>query len=225
MFFKQLFDTESSTYTYVLADEPSCEAIIIDAVREHLEDYLEIFKTQKLTLKYALETHVHADHITAAGSLRQRIGCKIAECHRSKALGVDLLLKESDTLAFGSHTIHVMETPGHTPCSICYLIENKLFTGDTLFINGCGRTDFQDGSAEKLWHSVTEKLFTLPPDTKVYPGHDYNQKTVSTIAEEIKNNPRFQGKSKEDFITLMNNLKLSPPQKIREAVPANLKLE
>ena len=224
MLLRQLFDTESSTYTYLLADENSREALFIDPVREHIEEYLTLLENSRLTLKYSLETHVHADHVTAAGLLREKTGCQVGLCDKAGILAADLLLKEGDAIILGSHKILVLETPGHTPCSACYLAGSNLFTGDTLLINGCGRTDFQGGSAEQLWHSITQKIFKLPPDTRVYPAHDYHQKEYSTIAQEKIHNPRFGSRSREEFITLMKDLKLEPPQKIKEAVPANKKL-
>lgn len=224
MIFRQLFDTDSSTYTYLLADDCSREAVLIDPVQEHAEVYLDLLKQLELSLKYSLETHVHADHITASGIIRKKTGCQIVEGHESKAKGVDILIKENDTLKFGSQVIHAIHTPGHTPCSMTYRIDNMIFTGDALLISGCGRTDFQGGSAKQLWHSITQKLFTLPPDTLVYPGHDYKKMRVSTIAQEMDLNPRFHGKTETDFVELMQNLKLDPPRRIQEAVPANIKL-
>lgn len=224
MIFRQLFDNESCTYTYLLADKVSLESILIDPVKEHALEYIKLLHTLGLTLKYCLETHVHADHVTGCGSLREKTGCRIAEGHRSKARGIDLLLKDGDTIAFGKHEIRVIATPGHTPCSVSYLVGDRIFTGDTLLINGCGRTDFQGGSAATLWDSMTQKLFALPPDTLVYPGHDYKKMRVSTIAQEMDLNPRFHGKTRLDFIELMNDLKLDPPKRIQEAVPANERL-
>lgn len=224
MIFRQLFDTDSSTYTYLLADDDSREAVLIDPVQEHAEVYLDLLNQLELTLKYSLETHVHADHITASGIIRKKTGCQIVEGAASKAHGVDILIKEGETLKFGSHVIQVIHTPGHTPCSVTYRVDNMIFTGDALLISGCGRTDFQGGSAKELWHSITQKLFTLPPDTLVYPAHDYKKLRVSTIAQEMDLNPRFYKKTEADFVELMQNLKLDPPRRIQEAVPANEKL-
>lgn len=221
MLFKQLFDNETCTYTYLIADEASKEAVIIDPVKEQVPVYLDLLKSLKLTLIYALDTHVHADHITGAGDLRIQTGCQSGLHETTKSQCVSLRLKDGDELPLGKFIIKVIHTPGHTPCHSSYLIADRIFTGDCLFINGCGRTDFQAGSVEDQWNSVTKKLFNLPDDTLVYPGHDYKNQHVSCIIQEKQNNPRFKDKTKEDFIHLMNNLNLPEPKKIHEAVPAN----
>lgn len=223
MLFHQLFDAESSTYTYLLADRVSKEAILIDPVLDQIERDLKLLADYGLTLKYIVDTHVHADHITAADALRSRLGAKTCVSHLAGLKCVDLPLKEGDRLGFGGFELKVLETPGHTPCSISLVTGDRVFTGDTLLIRGCGRTDFQSGSAEALYANVREKLFQLPIDTLVYPGHDYKGQTSSSIAMEKRLNPRLKdGISLSEFVDLMSNLGLAAPKKIHEALPANL---
>jgi glyoxylase-like metal-dependent hydrolase (beta-lactamase superfamily II) len=221
MLFHQFFDAETSTYTYVLGDEASLEAILIDPVKEGLDEYLSYLKNNNLKLKLSLDTHVHADHITASGFLREKTGCETGLHESSKAACASLKLKDGQQLRFGQQTVKVLHTPGHTPCHASFLIGDRVFTGDALLINGCGRTDFQSGSATQLWDSVQNQLFTLPPDTLVYPGHDYKKMRVSCIQQEKDLNPRFLRQTKDSFSELMANLKLADPKKIHEAVPAN----
>ncbi len=221
MLFKQLFDAESSTYTYFLADEESREAIFIDPVATHVESYLALLQQHGCTLKYSLETHVHADHVTGSGLLRQRTGTRTGVNAQCGAVCADVQLKHGDTLAFGKYTIQVISTPGHTPGSTSFLVGDRLFTGDALLINGCGRTDFQGGDAGAQYDGITQRLFTLPDETLVYPGHDYNGRRVSNIGQERSINPRLAGKSREEFIDIMNNLNLPKPKLIDIAVPAN----
>ncbi|MCB1215041.1 MAG: MBL fold metallo-hydrolase [Deltaproteobacteria bacterium] len=221
MYFKQFQDPESFTYTYLLADLTSKEAVLIDPVKERVEDYLNELKSLGLHLKYTLDTHVHADHITGSGLLREKTGAESVLGEYTKATCVSKKAKDGEELSFGPYHIKVIYTPGHTPCHVAYLVEDRLFTGDALFINGCGRTDFQGGSAESLWESVVGKLFKLPPDTLVYPGHDYKKHRVSTIQQEKDLNPRFHQQTKASFVDLMKHLNLPDPKKIHEAVPAN----
>jgi hydroxyacylglutathione hydrolase len=221
MIFRQLFEKESSTYTYLLADEQTKEALLIDPVIETIDRDLKLLKELGLHLKYVLETHIHADHISSSFELRKRTKAKIAVSKHSGANAIDIYLKDGDTLSLGKLSIKVLETPGHTDGCLSYVLENKIFTGDALLIRGCGRTDFQNGSSEKLYNSI-QKLFSLPSETIVYPGHDYNGFLSSTIAEEKKYNPRIAEKSLKEFVEIMANLKLSLPKKINEAVPANL---
>jgi len=223
MKFHQFFDTESSTYTYLLASEKTKDAVIIDPVLSHVEDYLQFLKDNGLQLSAAIDTHVHADHITGNGTLAKLTGCKSMMGDKSKAEHVDVKFSDNDLLEFGDLQIKVLYTPGHTDDSYCFLVDNKLFTGDTLFIGGTGRTDFQHGSANQQYESLFNKILKLPEDTIVYPGHDYHDNTSSTIGEEIKSNPRLQVKSKEEYIELMDNLNLAKPKLMNIAVPANLK--
>jgi len=222
--FYQLFEHESSTYTYLIGDRQTREAILIDPVIETIERDLKLLEEEGLKLCYTLDTHIHADHVTAAASIRKRTGSKAAVSHHSKVLCADVLMKENDELKFGSLSIRAIETPGHTDSCMSYVFEDRVFTGDALLIRGCGRTDFQQGSSEKLYHSVTQKLFKLPPFTKVYPAHDYKGQTSSTIEMEMKWNPRLGGgKTLAEFSKIMSDLKLAPPQKIEKALPFNMR--
>lgn len=221
MLFKQLFDTDSSTYTYFIADIDAGEAVLIDPVDTHIDEYLHLLNTHKCSLKYSLETHVHADHITGGGKLRQKTDALTAVSAACGAQTADLQLKDGDVISFANETITVIATPGHTPGSISFLWRDRLFTGDALLINGCGRTDFQGGSAESQYNSIVNKLFTLPDETLVYPGHDYQGRRVSCIGQEKVINPRLAGKSLDEFVKIMNNLNLPKPRLIDIAVPAN----
>jgi len=222
MLFKQLFDPETWTYTYLLADPVSKEAAFIDPVNTHLDTYLALLDEHHLVLKYSFETHVHADHITASGLLRQRTGAQTCVSHLGGAQLADIQLKDGDVFKLGAHEqIKAIATPGHTPGCTSYLWRDRVFTGDSLFIGGCGRTDFQGGSAETLYDSITQRLFTLADETLVYPGHDYQQRWVSSIRQERTTNPRLAGKSREQFVEIMKNLNLPKPRLIDESVPAN----
>ena len=222
MFFKQLFDNESSTLTYVIADTQSSEALIIDPVKSEIETYKTLLAEYGLTLKFSLETHVHADHITASGLLRQSLRCQTAVSQACDAKLADIQIRECDSFQLGDNeTITAIATPGHTLGSMSFVWRDKVFTGDSLLINGCGRTDFQGGDAGQLYDSITKKLFKLPDETCVYPGHDYKGFRVSSISQEKLINPRLAGKTREEFITLMNNLDLPKPRLIDIAVPAN----
>jgi len=221
MIFRQLFDAETSTYSYLLADENTREAVLIDAVDTQVERDLKLIDELGLKLAYALETHVHADHITGAGQLRERTGCSIGVSAHGQVACADLQLREGDTVRFGSQALRVIETPGHTDSCLTYYGEGMLFTGDSLMIRLCGRTDFQQGDAGRLYDSVTGKLFTLPEETFVYPGHDYRGHTRSTIGEERRLNARLT-QQRDAFIKTMAELNLPMPKRINEAVPANL---
>ena len=223
MIFRQLFDPESSTYSYLLADARTRQAIITDPVREHARRDIGLLRELDLKLVYILETHVHADHVTGANALKQATGARTAVSQHCGADGFDLLLDHGDRMAFGAESLLVIATPGHTPGSSCFLWHDRLLTGDTLLIGGCGRTDFQQGDAGALYDSITRRLFTLPDDTLVYPGHDYRGRRVSTIAEEKSTNPRLAGKTRDQFIEIMNHLDLPMPPRINEAVSANLR--
>ncbi len=220
---RQLFDQDTWTYTYLLIDEATKEAAIIDSVKERFERDAKYIKELGLTLVYALETHVHADHVTASGQLRQEFGAKIGVHEDSGNECADLKLKDGDVLKIGEQEIKVLHTPGHTNGDVSYLIDGAVFTGDALLIRACGRTDFQQGDSETLYHSITQKLFTLPDETLVYPGHDYDGFTASTIGEEKALNPRLgNNKSKEEFMEIMDNMNLPRPKRMDVAVPGNL---
>lgn len=223
MRFEQFFDTESSTFTYLFADENTGEAALVDPVREHVESsYLPFLKEHSLRLVYVFDTHVHADHVTGAGALRDATDAQTALHELTRADCVDLRLKDRETLRVGELSVEVIHTPGHTPCHVSYRVERELvLTGDSLLIGGCGRTDFQGGDAGALYDSITERLFSLPEETWVYPGHDYRGHTKSTIGDEKRTNPRLAGKTRAEFVSLMANLGLEPPKRIMEAVPAN----
>ena len=224
LIFRQLFDRESCTYTYLLADDETRQAALIDPVIELVERDIKLISELDLKLKYTLETHVHADHITATTLIKKQFPEVLSVCGRpSQVECADILIDEFEKLNFGEFSIEALFTPGHTDGCTSYLCENMVFTGDTLFIRGCGRTDFQQGSSKTLFHSVRNKLFKLDPNTIVYPAHDYNGRDFSTIAEEKLHNPRLKIEHEEaDFLEIMNNLKLGLPDKIHEAVPANL---
>ncbi|MEH2373196.1 FAD/NAD(P)-binding protein [Nostoc sp.] len=222
MLFRQLFDKESSTYTYLIADPETKTAILVDPVLEQVERDLQILRQLGLTLRYCIETHIHADHITGTDKLRSLTGCLAILPENAAATCADHYIADGNMLELGNVQIRAIATPGHTDSHMAYLVnDTHLLTGDALFIRGCGRTDFQNGDAESLYDAVTKKLFTLPDDTLVYPSHDYQGQTVSTIGEEKCWNPRFAGHSRNQFIELMKNLNLPQPKKILEAVPAN----
>ncbi len=220
---RQLFDRDSCTYTYLLVDPESRRGVIIDPVREQVERDLALVKELGVELLYVLETHVHADHVTSAGMIRQTTGAQIVYSEAAEVKAIDVVTHDGENLAFGTYRIQTIATPGHTDGCVSYYVDGMVFTGDALLIHGCGRTDFQQGSSEVLYDSITKKLFTLPPETLLYPGHDYNGRTRSTIGEEVRWNPRVgQGRSKVEFIRIMNDLNLDLPKKIHEAVPANM---
>jgi sulfur dioxygenase len=226
LIFKQLFDQTSGTYSYLLADSQTREAVLIDAVYEQYERDLALIRELDLKLLACLETHCHADHVTGAWLLKYTLGCKIFASHRSGIEVLERNLKEGDRINFGAHVLIVIETPGHTEGCISFLLEDRsmIFTGDCLLIRGCGRTDFQQGSAHKLFHSIKGKLFTLPDTCIVYPAHDYSGRTASTIGEEKNLNPRIGGEADEnDFVGYMENMNLPHPKLLEIAVPANLK--
>ncbi|MCB9073174.1 MAG: MBL fold metallo-hydrolase [Bdellovibrionaceae bacterium] len=221
--FYQLFESETSTYTYLIADPVTKEAALIDTVAETMDRDLNLVKELGLKLKYVLDTHIHADHITAAGEIRKRTDAKTAVSEEAKVNCVDIPLKDGQELTLGDKKIIALATPGHTDSCMSFVFDGKVFTGDALLIRGTGRTDFQQGSSAKLYDSIQNKLYTLPETTEVYPGHDYRGQTKSTIGLEMHYNPRIEkGTSKEQFVKTMSELKLAHPKKIHEAVPANL---
>ena len=222
----QLFDPESSTFTYVVYDSRSLDAVIIDPVDTQLERDQKTIQTLGLKLRWALETHAHADHITSAGLLAEHLGAQTAApegCHIGTAA---VQLVDGQIIPFGAFALKALHTPGHTAGSMCFYVDADpgchVFSGDTLLIGGCGRTDFQSGSAKDMFHSLTEILFKLPAHTTVWPGHDYQGRTHSSIGHEIQHNARVAGKTQAEFEAIMDNLKLPKPRRIDEAVPANL---
>ncbi|MEH2114618.1 MBL fold metallo-hydrolase [Nostoc sp.] len=222
LLFRQFFDPESSTYTYLIADSQTKDAVLVDTVLEQVDRDLQVLDDLGLSLRYCLETHIHADHITGAGKLRQQTGCQVIVPQNATAKSADHSLSDRETLIVGAVRIEAIATPGHTDSHLAYLVNNThLLTGDTLLIRGCGRTDFQSGDAGTLYDTVTQQLFTLPGETQVYPAHDYKGRTVSTIGEEKRLNPRFANRTRDQFIAIMSHLGLSYPKKMNEAVPAN----
>jgi glyoxylase-like metal-dependent hydrolase (beta-lactamase superfamily II)/rhodanese-related sulfurtransferase len=224
MLFRQLFDLDSSTYTYILADDRTREAVIIDAVIEQLARDCTLIEELELNLRYVLDTHVHADHVTASSLLRDRFAAKAVVSERSGVVSADRLVKHGDAVEFGHHELRVRETPGHTNGCVTFVSEDsgRAFTGDALLIRGCGRTDFQGGDSATLYRSVHEQIFSLPPDTTLYPAHDYKGRTATSVREEQRWNPRLGGaRSLAEFQRVMDELKLPYPRKIDVAVPAN----
>jgi sulfur dioxygenase len=220
MVFRQLFDPDSATYTYLLADAKTREAVLIDPVRERIDRDLGLVRELDLRLVHVLDTHVHADHVTASGLIARRTGA-VSVAGKLGAPCADLRVGSGDQIAFGRHRLSVLETPGHTDDSVSHELSDRVFTGDALLIRGCGRTDFQNGDARALHRSITEVLFALPDDTQVFPGDDYRGMTVTTIGEEKRWNPRLAGKTALEFEAIMRSLKLGLPARIMEAVPAN----
>ena len=223
MIFEQLFDTKSSTYTYIISSGKGREALIIDPVIEHTDKYIEVLKNLELKLVKVIDTHIHADHVTGLNELNKRTNCTRIMGEKSKSEVIDLRIKDSEKINVENIELKAIYTPGHTDCSYSYLMNDRVFTGDTLLINGTGRTDFQNGSAEDAYESLFNKLLKLPKDTLVYPAHDYNGKKYSTIENEKNNNPRLQVSSKEQYAEIMNNLNLANPKMMVIAVPANVK--
>ena len=223
MIFEQLFDTKSSTYTYIISSGKGREALIIDPVIEHSDEYIKILENLELKLVKVIDTHIHADHISGLNELNKRTNCTRIMGEKSKSEIVDIKLKDNENLKIESIELKAIYTPGHTDCSYCYLMNDRVFTGDTLLINGTGRTDFQSGSPLDAYDSLFNKLLKLPEKTLVYPAHDYNGKKNSTIENEKNNNPRLQVNSREEYAEVMNNLNLSNPKMMDVAVPANLK--
>ena len=223
MIFEQLFDTKSSTYTYILSSGKGREALIIDPVLEHTDQYINLLNKLELKLVKVIDTHIHADHITGLNELSKRTSCTKIMGDNSKSEVVDLRVKEDENVKIDNIDLKVMYTPGHTDCSYSYLMNDRVFTGDTLLINGTGRTDFQNGNSRQQYDSIFNKLLKLPENTIVFPAHDYNGKKHSTIGSERKNNPRLQVNSVDQYVEIMNNLNLANPKMMDVAVPANLK--
>ena len=223
MIFEQLFDTKSSTYTYIISSGEGREALIIDPVIEHTNEYLKILEKLKLKLVKVIDTHIHADHITALNELNKRTSCTRIMGENSKSEVIDIKVKDNEKINIENIELKAMYTPGHTDCSYSYFMKDRVFTGDTLLINGTGRTDFQNGSSFDAYDSLFNKLLKLPEKTLVYPAHDYNGKKFSTIETERNNNPRLQVSSKEEYAEIMQKLKLANPKMMDVAVPANVK--
>jgi glyoxylase-like metal-dependent hydrolase (beta-lactamase superfamily II)/rhodanese-related sulfurtransferase len=224
MIFRQLFDSTSGTYTYLLASRSGGEAMIIDPVLEKVDRYLQLIRELDLKLVKAIDTHLHADHITGLGALRDRIHCVTVMGEQTKADVVSMRVAEGDRIDIEGLALDVLYTPGHTDDSYSYLMGGRVFTGDTLLIRGTGRTDFQNGDPRAQYDSIFNKLLKLPNETLVYPAHDYKGDTVSTIGEERLFNPRLQVQSVKEYVDLMNNLKLPNPKMMDVAVPANMRV-
>jgi sulfur dioxygenase len=220
MYLQRFIEPETKTQTYIIHTKNNL-ALVIDPVFAESDKYLKFLTDNSLNLIYSLDTHVHADHITAASLLRKKTGCKIVIGEYADVISADIKVADSDILPFDDLIIKVIYTPGHTIESCCFLINDKLFTGDTLLINACGRTDFQNGSSELLYDSIFKKILILPEETLIYPAHDYNNRTVSTVMEEVMNNPRLQVKSCHEFMHIMDNLNLPKPKYIDIALPRN----
>ena len=224
MIFKQVFDTKTSTYTYLIASAKGREAVIIDPVLENVEDYIGVLKQLDLKLVKVIDTHIHADHITGASKLKQATNCITIMGEHTPADTVEIKVKDDEIIDIDNLKIKSMYTPGHTSDSYSFLLDNYLFTGDTLLINGTGRTDFQNGSSKDAYNSLFNNILKLPEETLVYPGHDYNGKFSSTIGKEKKYNPRLQVKSEDEYIDLMSKLNLAKPKLIDINVSRNIKL-
>src|SRR5919106_1098074 len=223
MLFRQMFDQASGTYTYLLASRRGGEALIIDPVLEKVDRYLQLIHELDLKLVKAVDTHLHADHITGLGALRDRTHCITVMGEQTKADVVSMRLAEGDRLAIEGVSLDVVYTPGHTDDSYSFLMSDRAFTGDTLLIRGTGRTDFQNGDPRAQYESIFGRLLKLPEPTLVYPAHDYKGDTVSTIGEEKAFNPRLQVKSVDEYVALMNNLKLANPKMMDVAIPTNMR--
>jgi glyoxylase-like metal-dependent hydrolase (beta-lactamase superfamily II) len=224
MIFKQVFDRKTSTYTYLIASAKGREAVIIDPVLENVEEYIVLLKELDLKLVKVIDTHIHADHITGATKLKQVTNCITLMGEHTPADTVEIKVKDNEIIEIDNLKIKSLYTPGHTSDSYSFLLDNYLFTGDTLLINGTGRTDFQNGSSKDAYNSLFNNLLKLPEDTLVYPGHDYNGKLSSTIGNEKKFNPRLQVKSVDEYVDIMSNLNLAKPKMIETNVSRNIKL-
>ena len=224
MIFKQVFDKKSSTYTYIIASSEGREALIIDPVLENVGDYIKLLDELNLKLVKVIDTHIHADHVTGASKLRDKTQCVTIMGEHTPTDAVELKVKDEEIITLDHLKIKALYTPGHTSDSFSFLMDNCLFSGDTLLINGTGRTDFQNGSSKDAYNSLFNKLLKLPDETLLYPAHDYKGETVSTIGREKRNNPRLQVNNVEEYIEIMNNLNLKKPLEIDYNVASNLKL-
>ena len=224
MIFKQLFDTKSSTYTYLISSGKGREALIIDPVKENVGDYIKLLNELDLKLVKVIDTHIHADHVTGASKLKDITKCSTIMGAHSPAETVEIKVKDDEYINLDNLKIRAMYTPGHTSDSYSFLMDNYLFSGDTLLINGTGRTDFQNGSSKDAYNSIFNRLLKLPEETLLYPAHDYKGQKVSTIGKEKKNNPRLQVGSVDEYIDIMNNLNLKKPTEIETNVSRNINL-
>ena len=224
MIFKQIFDTKSSTYTYIIASAKGREAVIIDPVIENVDEYIQLLKKLDLKLLKVIDTHIHADHVTGASKLKQATNCTTLMGEHTPADAVEIKVKDNELIKIDGLKIKSLYTPGHTSDSYSFLLENYLFSGDTLLINGTGRTDFQNGSSKDAYNSLFNNILKLPEETLVYPGHDYNGKFSSTIGNEKKFNPRLQVKSVDEYVEIMSNLNLSKPEMMDSNVSKNIRL-
>ena len=224
MIFRQVFDNKSSTYTYLIASAKGREAVIIDPVIENVESYIKLLQELDLKLVKVIDTHIHADHITGASKLKQETNCSTLMGEHTPADAVEIKVKDDEIIKIDQIEIKAMYTPGHTSDSYSFLMDNYLFSGDTLLINGTGRTDFQNGSSKDAYNSIFNRLVKLPEDTALYPGHDYNGKVSSTIGNEKKFNPRLQVRNVDEYVELMSNLNLAKPKLIDINVSRNIKL-
>ena len=224
MIFKQVFDTKTSTYTYLIASAKGREAVIIDPVLENVNEYIQLLKEFDLQLVKVIDTHIHADHVTGASKLKQATKCKTLMGEHTPADTVEIKVKDGEIIEIDNFKIKSLYTPGHTSDSYSFLLDNNLFTGDTLLINGTGRTDFQNGSSKDAYNSLFNILLKLPEETLVFPGHDYNGKSSSTIGNEKKFNPRLQVKSVDEYTEIMSNLNLSKPEMMDSNVSKNIRL-
>ena len=223
MIFKQLFDNKSSTYTYLIASDKGREALIIDPVLDNIDTYINLLNDLNLKLVKVIDTHIHADHITALNELNKRTNCTRIMGEKSKSEVIDLKIKEDEIIKIDNINLKALYTPGHTDCSYSFLMNDRVFTGDTLLINGTGRTDFQNGNPFQSYDSIFNKILKLPKETLVFPAHDYNGKKYSTIKNEKMYNPRLQVSSAKEYAEIMNNLNLADPKMMDIAVPANVK--
>ena len=224
MIFKQVFDQKSSTYTYIIASAEGREALIIDPVLENVEDYIKLLTELNLKLVKVIDTHIHADHVTGAGKLRDKTQCVTIMGEHTPTNAVEIKVKDEEIIKLDQLKIKALYTPGHTSDSFSFLMDNYLFSGDTLLINGTGRTDFQNGNSKDAYNSLFNRLLKLPDETLVYPAHDYKGEKVSSIGKEKKFNPRLQVNNVEEYIEIMNNLNLKKPAAIDFNVANNLKL-
>ncbi len=224
MIFKQVFDTKSSTYTYLIASAKGREAVIIDPVIENVNEYVRLLEELELKLVKVIDTHIHADHVTGASKLKQFTNCSTLMGEHTPADMVEIKVKDGEKIKIDNLSIKSLYTPGHTSDSYSFLLDNFIFTGDTLLINGTGRTDFQNGCSKSAYNSLFNKLLKLPEETLVYPGHDYNGKQVSTIGKEKKFNPRLQVSSVDEYVDIMSKLKLSKPKLLDSNIYRNIQL-